>query len=355
MPTSPALAEGLAEPVLRLYLDAELVLLERIARRLARGIDEPGWASAKLLEVHTLRAEIEAQVGHLTAEGRAAIEAAVRTAYGLGLDEAVNDLRRAKVPTGPIATAGFGATPQFAVYRLAAEAGHLVESTHFRVLRAAEDAYRSVVAEASGQVVIGTLTRREGAQRALDRLLGRGITGFVDSAGRAWDLSSYAEMAVRTTTGHAAVQGHADRLSASGHDLVRIPDVPRNCPRCAPWEGRTVSISGQTPGYATVADARSAGLWHPGCRHQAVGLFLQGFTDATPGHDDAEGYAAGQHQRYLERQIRTWKTRESLALSEQARRQSAAKVRAWQARIRQHVAANDALRRLPYREGLGAR
>ena len=86
MPGSPALAEGLAEPVLRLYLEAEAILLRSIARRLARGITDPGWAIAKLLEVDQLRAEVEAQIGGLTSEGRAAIEEAVRTAYGKGLD-----------------------------------------------------------------------------------------------------------------------------------------------------------------------------------------------------------------------------------------------------------------------------
>ena len=351
MPTSPALAEGLAEPLLRLYLEAEATLLRSIARRLARGITEPGWAAAKLLEVHQLRTELEARVGRLTTEGRAAIEEAVRTAYGKGLDAALADLRQAEAAGAPTIASGFVTTPQFAVYRLAGEASRLVEATHFRVLRAATDAYREVVAEAAGQVTVGALTRRDAAQGALDRLLGRGITGFVDSAGRSWDMASYVSMAVRTATGHAAVAGHLDRLSDASHDLVRVPDVPRNCPTCARWEGRVLSITGRTPGYATVAEARGAGLWHANCKHQAVGAFLPGVTTLPEPHDDAAGYAASQQQRYLERQIRTWKTRESLALSEQARRQSAAKVRAWQARIRQHVAAND-LRRLPYRESI---
>lgn len=352
MPASPALAEGLAEPVLRLYLEAELVLLQAIARRLARGIEEPGWATAKLLEVHQLRTEVEAQVGRLSRESRAAIEAAIRTAYGKGLDAALADLRKA--PGGAAIVGGFAATPQWAIYRLAAETARIVESTHLRILRVAEDAYREAVAEASSQVVIGTLTRREGAQRALDRLLGRGITGFTDSAGRQWDMASYVEMAVRTATGHAALAGHLDRLSDSGHDLIRIPDVPRNCPRCAPWEGRTLSITGQTPGYATVADARSAGLWHPSCKHSAAGLFLPGWTDTPPAHDDVEGYAASQQQRYLERGAREWKRRAALALDENARQQANAKVRTWQARIREHVAATGS-KRLPYREQITPR
>src|SRR5215471_9932256 len=93
MPTSPSLAEGLAEPLLRLYLEAELILLRLIARRLARGIDGPDWVHEKLVEVEALRQEIEQQIGPLTDQGLVEIRRAVDAAYARGVGSAAADLR----------------------------------------------------------------------------------------------------------------------------------------------------------------------------------------------------------------------------------------------------------------------
>jgi hypothetical protein len=33
-----------------------------------------------------------------------------------------------------------------------------------------------------------------------------------------------------------------------------------------PWHGRTLSLTGQTPGYPTMGEARATGFRHPNCR-----------------------------------------------------------------------------------------
>jgi len=117
-----------------------------------------------------------------------------------------------------------------------------VLATHTGILRSTMDAYRSVIAESSSGVLLGDQTRRQAAQAALNRFAQKGITGFVDSAGRGWSMESYTEMALRTGCGRAAVQGHVDRLTANGLDLVIVSDAPRECPLCRPWEGKVLSI-----------------------------------------------------------------------------------------------------------------
>jgi len=67
---------------------------------------------------------------------------------------------------------------------------------------------------------------------------------------------------------------------------------------------------------------------------------------------DPEMYEARQQQRSLERGVRQWKTRGAVALDDKAAAQAQAKVREWQGRLREHVAAND-LKRLSYREQIG--
>ncbi|MFJ9647656.1 phage minor capsid protein [Streptomyces sp. NPDC101206] len=64
------------------------------------------------------------------------------------------------------------------------------------------------------------------------------ITSFRDRAGRRWQLTSYAEMAVRTATGHAATEARMRTLAEHGVDLVIVSDSPLECPLCRPWEGK---------------------------------------------------------------------------------------------------------------------
>jgi hypothetical protein len=52
-----------------------------------------------------------------------------------------------------------------------------------------------------------------------------------------------------------------------GEDLVIVSDIDPTCPLCRPWNDAVLSISGQTEGYSTVAEAEDAGLFHPRCVH----------------------------------------------------------------------------------------
>ena len=345
MPISPDTAEKLAAAVRDIYVNAETRLLAVLTRRLAAGIDGPGWAGAKLAEVAAFRREVQAELAALTASTKAEIESAVLAAYTTGSDAAVADMRAVLSRT-------FGAFRKNpALQALVTEAVTQVRSTHLRILRMTTDAYRAAVADATGVAVVGAETRIQATQRALDTLARTGITGFVDSAGRNWDLASYTEMATRTALGRAQVQGHIDRLQDNDRDLVIVSGHSGSCPVCAPWEGRVLSISGKASGYPPLADARAAGLQHVNCRH-SVGLYLPGVTKpmrTQPESDRAAEYADRQEQRYMERQVRAWKRRETTSLTDQARLDSKRKVSEWQARLRQHTTSTG-LPRKPVRE-----
>lgn len=178
---------------------------------------------------------------------------------------------------------------QQALRHLIDETLDAVGGTHVRILRSAMDIYRQVISRTSAQMLTGTQTTLQAMQSALDQLGGRGVTGFVDKAGRAWDLTSYVEMATRSAAGRAAVDGHMASLGAAGIDLVIVSDAPQNCRLCAPWEGkvltrsgpagaRTVEMEHSTRDGVTVRvevagsleEARSSGLMHPNCRLQAT-------------------------------------------------------------------------------------
>jgi hypothetical protein len=194
----------------------------------------------------------------------------------------------------------------------------------------------------------GIATRRQVTQRALQKFADAGITGFVDKAGRNWNLASYAEMATRSTITQAQVQGYVDRLQANGHDLVIVSDSPAECPLCRPWAGKVLSISGRDPAHSSLDDARSTGLFHSNCTHH-VGIYLPGITPDYKDTENPEGYVQKQRQRELERRVRKYKRRQAAAIDEDARRAAGKRVRQAQKTLREHVEKHD-LKRLRYRE-----
>jgi hypothetical protein len=354
MPVSPHYVENLSATVVGLYQDAERLLLDRIARALAADIDAPDWAERKLLQVQLLQAQTGQQLHALTGRSAEEIAAAVLKAYNRGTATAQADL--ADLIAGSL---GPNTIPPGlpAVEALVTEAVGKLDATHGQILRTIPDVFRDVIAQSAPQVLLGTQTRRDAAQTALDRFANRGVSGFIDRAGRNWALESYTEMSLRASTMSAAVQGHTDRLQAAGHDLVIVSNAPQECSLCRPFEGKVLSLSGlpradRVDVMTTLADAKQRGLFHPSCRH-SVGIYIPGVTKAPKHTADVEGSAARERLRSLERSVRKWKRRELVGLDDAAKAKAAAKVRAYQVAIREHVGSTSA-KRQPARERLGA-
>jgi hypothetical protein len=345
VPVNPAQAEALAREVVARYAEAEQLLIKRLAIYLAGDVEAPDWVERKLAQVQAYRAQAEAVVAELEKEAVEGVSTALREAYARGGTAALKDLAGAKLAAGtePLAAG--------ALERLISETVSAVTATGPRILRSTVDAYRAVVAETAEAVLLGTQTRRQAAQQALNRFAERGVTGFVDSRGRGWNLESYTEMAMRTGALRAMRVGHTDRLQEAEQDLVIVSDSPSECDLCRDWEGQVLSISGNDRDHPSVEEAEGAGLFHPNCTH-TLGIYLEGVTRPMSETENPELYEAEQKQRYLERKIRESKRVEAAALDETARKAAAAKVRARQAQLREYVAAND-LKRLRYREQIG--
>ncbi len=364
MPASPADGDQYAHQVARLVDDLEAALLRLLARTLAKDTktDARTWAIERLAELQWLKAKAQRATAETMATVEQEIREAILAAYNHGTATAVHDLDRA----GYDFTPGRMPAAETAV-NLAHEPTVMVRRAAAMVPQILGAAYQQAVAAGAVDVLSGSSTRLAASQRVLDRLLADGIRGFTDARGRRWALDSYVEMAVRSTTGQAAVAGHVAQLQAVGVDLVVVSDAPRECPLCRRWEGKVLSLSGRVdvvtvpsvtdgrpvvaPVAGTLAEAKAAGFQHPNCRHR-VTAYLPGASVLQVPEHDAEGYAAGQRQRALERKVREWKRREALALTPEAAAGARRKVRAWQGEIRRHVNAHD-LKRLRYREQAG--
>lgn len=359
MPASRDLSEGLAGELADLYRGLEQELAAGIARRLVTGLEADDWSRRRLAAVGEVRNWATALTRRLASRMPAAGRRAVQAAFARGSMAALTDLGR------PART---GALPGgHAIDRLAGALVGRLDGTSLPIVRSAVDAYQRVAAAPVAGILGGALTRREGAQRAWNHLLDQGFTAFTDARGRRWSAAGYVEMATRTATAQAAVQGHLDRLESLGLDLVIVSDAPQECKLCRPWEGkvlqragaggaRTIEAESELTGApvtvhitGSVTEAISAGLMHPNCRHN-FSAYLPGLTRIPTNTADPEGDKARQKLRYLEREQRRWKLREAGALDDRTKAEAAAKVKGRQAEIREHLKVNPTLTRRSDRE-----
>lgn len=310
----------LTKRLMEMFADAEQQILTLIAARVAMGIDAVDWQVRQLNEAHRLRIEVAKLAAALKAGSEAEIARAIDAAYSFGVARAGSQLSAA----GTVDAIAFGGIDLDAMSRLADTAKKSLGSVLLPIQSQASRIYSDVVGQTASRMLAGVGTRRQVAAMALKDWAQRGVTGFVDKAGRNWSLQSYAEMTARTSAAQAMNAGHTDRLVETGHDLVMVSDAPEECYLCRPYEGKVFSLTGATPAgsyskneqsYTVQGMLQSAidgGLHHPNCRHREV-AFLPGFTRRMKDTADPEGDKLRQSQRYKERRVRQLKREAAVA------------------------------------------
>lgn len=111
--------------------------------------------------------------------------------------------------------------------------------------------------------------REKIAEDLLKVLKDNGIDFFYDKAGRKWKIENYVKMRTMTELVQAQRMSFFTRATQYGVDLVRIKhlNLHPQCPLCAPFENKILSISGKTQGYMTLGEASMRGLFHNNCDH----------------------------------------------------------------------------------------
>lgn len=94
----------------------------------------------------------------------------------------------------------------------------------------------------------------------------KGIRSFEDRAGRDWRLSTYATMVLKTTTSEAQQRAVINSMLARNLDLVDVKHAEGHHKEdeCTPYEGKTFSLTGNTPGYPVLDRIPP---FHPNCDH----------------------------------------------------------------------------------------
>ena len=171
-------------------------------------------------------------------------------------------------------------------------------------------------------------------------------------------------MCTITVKAHAALQGHIDRQLEVGEDLVKVSSIGTTCPICMRWQGVVLSISGNSPKYHSVDEAKAAGLFHPNCKH-TLGMYIPELDDGTEHEGKVEPMSQEEankqygvqrnklieRQRANERMIRYWKNRKALAMTPEEKAKCDEKIKYWQYTNMLHCEKNG-LRRQYAREGV---
>lgn len=253
-----------------------------------------GASSFGIARRKALLKQIEKILGDMKVDVDKFIATEIPLYYKQGAKDAVAQLRKIDAPID-VAT-GFNQIHKDAVVALIDETQKAFAESLQGVARSSNRLLGKGTREAlTQQLAIGKVkgeALRTVKQTIVGTLESEGLQALTDKAGRVWELDRYADMLVRTKAVEARNRGVANRMVENGYDLVQVSahgadDV------CGDWEGEILSISGETPGYKTVADAEADGLFHPNCKHAINALKLDIARETMQWNSETEEYEKG--------------------------------------------------------------
>ncbi len=131
-------------------------------------------------------------------------------------------------------------------------------------IKAAQQLGRSTM----NRAIINDLTKKGLSKKVKED----GWIGIVDKAGRRWNLTTYADMVVRTKLQQSYIEGVRVEGLERGIDLAVISSHGAS-DACGNYEGAIISLNGITPGYPTYAELKASGeIFHPNCTHTVSSL-----------------------------------------------------------------------------------
>ena len=175
----------------------------------------------------------------------------------------------------------------------------------------------------AGETITGVASWNQAVRDAIKILQGKGITGFIDHAGRRWSAEAYVAMDIRTTLANTARAATWETNQNFGNDLYQVSYHIAARPLCYPWQCKVISATdnartthdlygNEVKVYAQseTTYGQPAGLFGINCGHYPM-PFIPGVSTVrtfseTP-EEAKEGYKLRQNQRALERKIREQK------------------------------------------------
>ncbi|ANU47753.1 minor capsid protein [Enterocloster clostridioformis] len=147
------------------------------------------------------------------------------------------------------------------------------------VLRKANDDYRKAIFNAQVYANSGAGTYEKAVDMATKDMLSRGLNCVEYANGARHTLADYADMAIRTASKRAYLQGEGEKRQEWGITTVIVNKRGNPCPKCLPFVGKVLIDDVWSGGkksdglYPLMSQAIAAGLYHPRCKDSHTTYF----------------------------------------------------------------------------------
>lgn len=188
-----------------------------------------------------------------------------------------------------------------------------MEKAETAVLRMANDQYRKIIFNAQVYANTGAGTYEKAVDMATRDFLAAGLNCVEYANGARHTLADYADMAIRTASKRAYLQGEGEKRQEWGIATVIMNKRGNPCPLCLPFVGKVmmddVWSGGPKDGisrltgvkYPLMSKAVEAGLYHPRCR-DAHTTYFEGINTASAQAKSGRVYTREEWQELVDRQ-----------------------------------------------------
>ena len=154
-----------------------------------------------------------------------------------------------------------------------------MEKAETAVLRRVNDQYRKVIFNAQMYANTGAGTYEKAVDMAMKDFLAAGINCIRYANGSRHTIADYADMAIRTASKRAYLQGEGQKRQEWGIHTVIVNKRGNPCPKCLPFVGKVLiddvwsGGSRKDGSYPLMSAAVAAGLYHPRCKDSHTTYF----------------------------------------------------------------------------------
>lgn len=215
-----------------------------------------------------------------------------------------------------------------------------MEKAETAVLRMANDQYRKIIYNAQAYANTGAATYETAVDMATKDFLKAGLNCIQYANGARHTIADYADMAIRTASKRAYLQGEGQMRQEWGLHLVIMNKRGCPCPKCLPFVGKIMIDDVWSGGsrkdgkYPLMSSAVAAGLYHPRCKDSHT-TYFPGITKADPKYNkqelsDLEAQAQQEaKQQYAARQEKKFERMADFSLDPENQQKYKAKQKEW--------------------------
>ena len=215
-----------------------------------------------------------------------------------------------------------------------------MEKAETAVLRMANDRYRKVIFNAQVYANSGAGTYEKAVDMATKDFIAAGLNCVEYANGSRHTLADYANMAIRTASKRAYLQGEGQKRQEWGISTVIMNKRSNPCPKCLPFVGKILiddvwsGGSAKDGPYPLMSAAIAAGLYHPRCKDSHTTYFpeledLDNEYSKKDIEDIEEQNRKEARQQYAERQEKKFHRLASFSLDPENKSKYRAKEKEW--------------------------